>query len=115
MPIAGTAHPIPATGIPIPAPEPAAAAPALEPARRPPLTVTVAPDPRPSPLVAAFRVLARILAVRLILLLAVLGAGALGVMAMLNPGWATGAVLAAYCALTVIPLVALEIYQRPGA
>lgn len=73
------------------------------------------PDPPPSPVLAALRVIARILAVRLILLLSVLAGFVLGVMAMLAQTWPSLAILGTYACLTVLPLVWLEVGQRPHA
>jgi hypothetical protein len=80
-------------------------------------TIPTAPsglsEPRPSPVLAALKVIARILAVRLILLLSVLGGFVLGVMAMLAQTWPSLAILVAYALLTVLPMVWLEVGQRP--
>lgn len=62
---------------------------------------------------AVFAAISRVLAVRLQLLLSLLGAFALAVMAM---QWQSSAglwLLIAWCLLTVIPLVALEWAGRP--
>lgn len=58
---------------------------------------------------------ARILAVRLILLLSVIGGFVLGVMAMMAQSWPSLAILTSYACLTVLPLVWLEVGQRPRA
>lgn len=86
--------------------------PPLDPISQTPAPIP-APDLRPSPVVAALRVIARILAVRLILLLSVLGGFVLGVMAMLAQTWPSLAILTAWSLLTVLPLVWLEVGQRP--
>lgn len=96
-----------------PSPEPALAISAPPPTPAP----TAPPSPpsaRPSPVLAALKVIARILAVRLILLLSVLGGFVLGVMAMLAQSWPGLAILIAYAFLTVLPLVWLEVGQRPS-
>lgn len=105
---------------PAPPPPPMAEAwaPVSEPRPTPPPSPTAispanSPPPRQSPVLAALRVIARILAVRFILLLSVLGGFVLGVMAMLVQSWTGLAILSAYALLTVLPLVWLEVGQRP--
>jgi hypothetical protein len=63
---------------------------------------------------ATYQVVAKVLAIRSQLLLAVIGAFVLSMYAM---SWQTNAgllVLIAWCLLTVMPLVALEWRGRPG-
>jgi hypothetical protein len=90
-------------------------APTLQPSIPAPTAAPSSPEPRPGPIVAAVKVIARILAVRLILLLSVLGGFVLGVMAMVAQSWPGLAILIAYALLTVLPLVWLEVGQRPKA
>lgn len=65
-------------------------------------------QPSASDISAIMRTIAMILAVRLLLLLTLLGAVALALMAMTNPNPMTMAVLAIYCVLAVLPMVWLE-------
>ncbi len=102
----------------IPEPQPGPVVREVSPPNPPPLPSTVSSpssEPRPSPVLAALRVIARILAVRLILLLSVVGGFVLGVMAMLAQSWPGLAILVAYALLTVLPMVWLEVGQRPKA
>lgn len=55
-----------------------------------------------------FEAIMAMLAVRLLLLLALIGGFALAVLALLNGSYQAGGVLVAYCILVVVPLVALE-------
>ena len=61
----------------------------------------------------AFRAIALVLSVRLLLLLSLIGAFVLGYNAMQSQTWLGLAVLTAYSALTIIPLVALAWPNRP--
>jgi hypothetical protein len=63
-------------------------------------------------LIAAFGALGYALSARALLLLALLGAFVLGVFAMLNRDLMSLAILATYAALTVLPVVWLEIQKR---
>src|SRR5574337_941760 len=66
-------------------------------------------------MLAAFRAISMILAVRLLLLLSIAGAFYLAVMAMDRLSNDSLLVLCAYCLLTVVPLVCLDIKgKRPG-
>lgn len=68
----------------------------------------------PEAIVAAFAALGYALSARLILTMSLLGAFVLGVMAMRAPSTMSLLVLIAYCALTVIPSAALELFgKRP--
>lgn len=64
---------------------------------------------------AAFRALAMILAIRLQLLLVLIGAMVLSVMAMNEPSNLKLAVLATYSVLTIIPMVLLDVSARRKA
>jgi hypothetical protein len=63
-------------------------------------------------MLAAFAALGFALSARLILFLAIVGAFALGVMAMLSPSVLKLAIVVCYGALTVIPMVYLELRRR---
>lgn len=68
----------------------------------------------PEAIVAAFTALGYALSARLILTLSLVGAFALGVMAMRTNTVLSMCILIAYCALTVVPAAALEILgKRP--
>lgn len=68
----------------------------------------------PEAIVAAFAALGYALSARLILTLSLIGAFALGVMAMQEPSILKLSVMIAYCSLTVIPCAGLEIFgKRP--
>lgn len=62
-----------------------------------------------SALLAAFRVAARILAVRLFLFLSLLGSFALAIMATQSQSWLSVAVIALYAAVTTLPLSIIEV------
>jgi hypothetical protein len=102
------------------------------PSRRPPLRevpmpteaeATVAQTPQPqiirvppdasAMLNAAFRAIARVLAVRFQLLLSLIGAFVLAIMAMMSQAPASLYVLIAFCVLITGPLVWLEFSGRP--
>ena len=57
----------------------------------------------------AGHLLATALSVRTLLFITLMGALILGIVAMIRPNWMGLAVLIAYAALTVIPLVVLEL------
>lgn len=61
-----------------------------------------------------FHAVASLLAVRFLLLLALLGAFALAFLALRNGTYEAGGVLIAYCALVLLPLVWLERAPRAG-
>jgi len=85
------------------------AAPQAPPA--PPVT-----PPRDRAFIGVLTALTHLLAARFLLLLAVVGAFILAVMAMPNGGYPGLAILIAYCSLTVLPLVYLDIEtHRRGA
>jgi hypothetical protein len=85
-----------------------------------PSTPSEPTDPQPAPykaetlevIVAAFGGLAFALSARALLLVALLGAFALAVMAMLRQGYMPLLVLIAYACLTVIPATVLEVRKR---
>lgn len=85
-----------------------------------PSTPSEPTDPQPAPyraetldvVVAAFGGLAYALSARALLLVALLGAFALAVMAMLRQGYMPLLVLVAYACLTVIPATILEVRKR---
>lgn len=80
----------------------------------PPQQVIIQRTGIPEALVAAFAALGYALSARLILTLSLIGAFALGVMAMRTNTILSMCILIAYCALTVIPSAALEIFgKRP--
>lgn len=91
----------------MPTPEPILAAAAPQP-------VVVQRVGIPEALLAVFSALSLVLAARLILLLSVAGAFVLGVMAMTRGEWPALAILCAWCMLTVLPLVAVEIWGKRG-
>jgi hypothetical protein len=91
---------VPVMPAPAPAPVPQAAP------SRPLLTVSVA-------MLGAMRAVALVLSVRLLLLLALIGAFWLGHIAMDRDSWLAFAVLVAYSALTVLPLVGLAWPSKP--
>jgi hypothetical protein len=63
-------------------------------------------------LLAVFKVLSQVLAIRLFLLLAVIGAFILAYIAMSSPDAHTLWVLGIYCAFTVLPLVFWDLASR---
>jgi hypothetical protein len=70
-------------------------------------------EPRTSEvLLAAFQSLGYALSARALLLLALIGAFVLGVFAMVNRDLMSLAILATYSAMTVIPVVWLELNKR---
>ena len=72
--------------------------------------------PRDRAFIGVLTALTHLLAARFLLLLAVLGAFILAVMAMPTGGYPGLAILIAYCSLTVLPLVYLDIEtHRRGA
>jgi hypothetical protein len=94
-------------------PPPSSIEPTSQPSAEP--QTTSRPPPTPSALIAVFTAIAKILAVRLQLLLALIGAFVLALLAM---SWQSNiglAVLAAYCCLTVIPLIWLAWPDRGRA
>ncbi len=75
--------------------------------------VVAAPEgPVRSPAVEALATIASLLAARLLLLLALLGGFVLAVLAMRSQTYAGLAVLVAYCGLTILPLVYLDLRVR---
>ena len=81
-----------------------------QPTAQPTPAPTPSPTPSPYPTVAVLTVLrsiAMVLAIRLQLLWALAGAFILALLAMSQQSYIGLAILAAYCALTVIPLVVL--------
>lgn len=76
------------------------------------------PTPAASPsagILSAFNAIARILAVRALLFIALLGGFALAVMAMLQQSWVGLALVVCFVALSVGPLAWLEIVGRQKA
>jgi hypothetical protein len=69
------------------------------------------PAPRDAAYIGALTAIASILAVRLLLLLAILGGFVIAVMALRDGGYQAAGVLVAYAVLILIPLVWLE--SRP--
>lgn len=65
-----------------------------------------------SQIIAVLQAIALVLAVRILLLLSIVGGFVLAVMAMRAPSTEAIVVLISYCCLTVLPLVWLERYGR---
>lgn len=75
-------------------------------------TAKPAPSSNNDAILAVFKVLSQILAVRLFLLLAVIGSFVLAYIAMNNDNAHSLMVLAVYLAFTVLPLVALDFMNK---
>lgn len=67
-----------------------------------------------SQLLTVLRAISRILAIRLLLFLSLVGGFALAVMAMVQQSWLSLALVVAFVLLTVAPLAYLEIAGRPA-
>jgi len=68
----------------------------------------------PEQVLLIFHALAKILAVRVLLFLSVIGSFALAVMAMQQQSWLALTIVAAFAALTIGPLAWLEVSKRPS-
>ena len=90
-------------------PPPSSTAPTSPP--EPPQTRVETPSPRsfppPATLLAVFKAISMVLAVRFQLLLALIGAFAVTLLAMEQQSYIGLGILVAYCGLTVIPLILL--------
>ena len=95
---------VPSPERPDPAPEPVAAPPAP--------VAPVRVDNSHDAIHAAYAVASRILAPRAVLAPALVGAFVLAVISMLRADWPAFATLAAYCVLTIIPIVVLELRKN---
>lgn len=92
-------------------------APATAPEPSPSAPVATAPPPRSDhAFVGVLAALASLLAARLLLLLSIAGAFVLAVMAVRDGSYIGLAVLVAYCSLTLLPLVWLDVvtHRRGG-
>lgn len=72
------------------------------------------PDAEYSAILAAFRVTAKILAVRFFLFLSILGSFALSIMAMYNQTSQSDYVMVLYACVTTLPLTILELNGKKG-
>lgn len=92
---------------------PQAAAPAPQPMAAPaPPSRPTAPPRTDSAAIGALTAIAAVLAARLLLLLAVAFGFVLGLQAMGHQTWTSLAILCAWCALTILPLVYLDLKVR---
>lgn len=85
------------------------AAPSSPPPQTAPKPSTPPPSRKDSILLGVFQAIARILAVRFLLLLSLTGAFVLALGAMERQSWTGLAIMATYCLLTLIPLVWIEV------
>ncbi len=92
--------------------ETAPAAPSAAPSTPPTPTPRTSQSASPQAMTAVFRALAMILAIRLQLLLVLIGALILAVMAMNEPSNLKLLVLGTYSVLTIIPMVLLDVSAR---
>lgn len=74
-----------------------------------PTTSMARPSRKDSILLAVFQAIAKVLAIRVLLLLSLTGAFTIAMEAMDKQSWTGLAILATYCLLTLIPLVWLEV------